>query len=267
MRILYLILVCMMSIGSAGAADGFLRVEGQNIVKPNGERLYIQGTNLGNWLNPVARHYKNETAVLGYGLMNEALATYFNDEYDELTEKLGALYTEAVKAVRQEDKNHIIILGGANWNTRFEMLDMSADEQLMIECHRYGGEPVREAIQNFIEPQQKTNRPMYMGEIGHGTMEWQTKFVQVMKDCNIGYTFWPYKKLDNSCMVAIKRPEGWERIVEFAEGTRNSYAAIREARKKLPQQEAMKILRTFLDNILFDKCMVQEDYVTSMGMK
>ena len=41
-----------MTIGSAGAADGFLRVEGQNIVKPNGERLYIQGTNLGNWLNP-----------------------------------------------------------------------------------------------------------------------------------------------------------------------------------------------------------------------
>ena len=68
-------------------------------------------------------------------------------------------------------------------------------------------------------------------------------------------------------MVAIKRPEGWERIVEFAEGTRNSYAAIHEARKKLPQQEAMKILRTYLDNILFDKCMVQEDYVTSMGMK
>ena len=52
MRILYVILVCMMTIGSAGAADGFLRVEGQNIVKPNGERLYIQGTNLGNWLNP-----------------------------------------------------------------------------------------------------------------------------------------------------------------------------------------------------------------------
>ena len=86
----------------------------------------------------IARHYKDETAVLGYGLMNEALATYFNDEYDELTEKLGALYTETVKAVRQEDKNHIIILGGANWNTRFEMLDSvtATEESLYARLYR-----------------------------------------------------------------------------------------------------------------------------------
>ena len=30
----------------------FVRVEGTDLVQPNGEKLYIQGTNLGNWLNP-----------------------------------------------------------------------------------------------------------------------------------------------------------------------------------------------------------------------
>ena len=33
----------MMTIGSAGAADGFLRVEGQNIVKPDGEKAVHSG--------------------------------------------------------------------------------------------------------------------------------------------------------------------------------------------------------------------------------
>ena len=30
----------------------FVRIDGQNLVKPDGSRLYIVGTNLGNWLNP-----------------------------------------------------------------------------------------------------------------------------------------------------------------------------------------------------------------------
>ena len=37
---------------TASARDKFVRVEGPNLVKPDGKQLYIQGTNLGNWLNP-----------------------------------------------------------------------------------------------------------------------------------------------------------------------------------------------------------------------
>ena len=215
----------------------------------------------------IARHYKNEPVILGYELMNEALATHFNKDYDRLSKLLAQLYRETAEAVRKVDRNHIIILGGANWNTRFEMLEIDYDPNLMIECHRYGGEPTTEAIRYYIETQKKTNRPMYMGEIGHGSIEWQTRFSETMERANIGYTYWPYKKVDNSCMMGIIRPEGWQRVVDFAEATRDNYRAIRSEREKLPQDDAMALLRAFLQNVSFERCKVQEDYIKSMRLK
>ena len=37
---------------AVSATGRFVRVEGENLVRADGSRLYITGTNLGNWLNP-----------------------------------------------------------------------------------------------------------------------------------------------------------------------------------------------------------------------
>ena len=42
--------------------------------------------------------------------------------------------------------------------------------------------------QNNIAFIKKTGLPMYMGEIGHNSDEWQARFCQVMREANIGYT-------------------------------------------------------------------------------
>ena len=36
----------------AAAPEGFVKVQGTDLVKPDGTKLFIKGTNLGNWLNP-----------------------------------------------------------------------------------------------------------------------------------------------------------------------------------------------------------------------
>ncbi len=33
-------------------ADAFVRIDGTDLVQPDGQKLFIRGTNLGNWLNP-----------------------------------------------------------------------------------------------------------------------------------------------------------------------------------------------------------------------
>lgn len=72
--------------------------------------------------------------------------------------------------------------------------DSTYDDKLMYTCHRYGGPATKEAITHYINFRDSINRPMYMGEFGHNTMEWQRDFVKVLKENNIGYTFWPYKR-------------------------------------------------------------------------
>ena len=51
----------------------------------------------------------------------------------------------------------------------------------MYTCHRYGGDPTEEAIQEFIAFRDSVNLPMYMGEIGHNTSEWQSSFCKSWK--------------------------------------------------------------------------------------
>ncbi len=40
------------STDSSLPEEAFVRVQGQDLIKPDGTKLYIVGTNLGNWLNP-----------------------------------------------------------------------------------------------------------------------------------------------------------------------------------------------------------------------
>jgi hypothetical protein len=217
------------------------------------------------WKN-IAAYYVNEPTILGYELMNEAVATYFEPEYNDLFPSLESLYRRGVEEIRKVDQNHIILLGGACWNSNFECIkDWSYDDNIMATCHRYGGEPTAEAIQHYLDVQKKYNIPMYMGEFGHNTMEWQSNFSKVLTDCNIGYTFWPYKKVDSSCMMGITRPENWKTVVDFAEGTRDTYQAIREARPD--QKVALDLMNKFLENVKFENCTPQEDYIQSMNLK
>lgn len=214
----------------------------------------------------IAAYYVNEPTILGYELMNEAVATYFEPEYATLFPKLEALYRRGVEEIRTVDQNHIILIGGACWNSNFECItDVSYDDNVMFTCHRYGGEPTAEAIQHYLDVQQKFNRPMYMGEFGHNTMEWQSNFSKILTDKNIGYTYWPYKKVDDSCMNAVVRPEGWKLIVDFSEADRSTYAAIREARPD--QAHALELMNQYLENIKCAKCVPQTDYIQSMNLK
>lgn len=213
----------------------------------------------------IARHYRDESTILGYELMNEPIAHYFENK-DSLYTLLQPLYKRAVKAIRTVDQNHVILLGGAHWNSFFFMFDdWMFDKNIMFTCHRYGGPATKEAIKEYIDFRDKTQLPMYMGEIGHNTMEWQAQFVEVMKQNNIGYTFWPYKKIDDSCMMGIPRPEGWDStIVKFSETSRNSYQEWREARPR--QAEALRLLMQYAENCRFDRCQPQTEYIQSMGL-
>ena len=401
----FLTLVVLATVSFVAAPAGFVRVDGPNLVKPDGTKLFIQGTNLGNWLNPegymfglsrtnsawmidlmikeavgpdfaaefwrlfkdnyitrkdiefiasqgantvrlpfnyklftdedymglmrdqdgfsridsvvtwcrdaglylildmhdcpggqtgdniddghgypwlfeskvsqdlfcdiwkrIARRYKDEAVILGYELANEPIAHYFENK-DALNQLLEPLYKRAVNAIREVDGNHVILLGGARWNSDFFMFtDWKFDHNIMYTCHRYGGDPTAEAIKDYIDFRDKTHLPMYMGEIGHNTDEWQSQFVKVMKENNIGYTFWPYKKIDNSCMMGITRPEQWDDIVvKFSETPRGTYKEWREAR---PDQETFrKLLLKYVENCRFENCQRQDSYISSMGLK
>ena len=212
----------------------------------------------------IAAYYQNEPVILGYELINEPIAPYFTN-VEELNAKLEGIHKMAVAAIRQVDKKHIILLGGAQWNGNFKPFkDATYDDKLMYTCHRYGGEPTKEAIQAIINFRDSVNLPMYMGEIGHNTDEWMHRFCKVMEENNIGWTFWPYKKMDNSAFVGVTPPAHWDLVTQFSESNRASYKDIRDSR---PEQElAKKTMMDFIEACKFKNCVIQKSYIEALGL-
>ena len=61
----------------------------------------------------IAEHYKDNPTVIGYDLLNEPIAHYFEADFDMLNTALEPLYKRITTSIRTVDTNHIIFLGGA----------------------------------------------------------------------------------------------------------------------------------------------------------
>lgn len=230
------------------------------LVSPESQKLFLD-----IWTK-IASRYKNEPVILGYDLLNEPIAPYFGDDMPKLNAALEPLYKRAVAAIRQVDKNHVILLGGAQWDGNFDVFsDWKFDDKIMYTCHRYGGGTNADAIRKIIDFRDKTNLPMYMGEIGHNKNAWIASFCKTMEDNNIGFTFWPYKKMgDSTSFVHVNQPENWEKIIEFTEKPRGTYKEVREARPD--QALVQKIMLDYIESCKFANCTKNVNYIKAMGL-
>lgn len=214
----------------------------------------------------VAAHYANDTIVLGYDLLNEPIAHYFMEDASYLNDKLEPLYKRCVEAIRSVDTNHIVLLGGAQWNGNFSVFkDSTFDDKLMYTCHRYWCDTTQADIQDFVNFRDSVNLPMYMGETGENTDEWIAGWTRLMNKNNIGWHYWPYKKMvPGSCMLTIPTPENWELIVEYTKQDRSDFANIRKVR---PDQALVrKAMSDLLENMRFQNCKINDGYILAMGM-
>jgi aryl-phospho-beta-D-glucosidase BglC (GH1 family) len=213
----------------------------------------------------IAKHYANESAIIGYDLLNEPIAPYFSNT-DEINKQLEPVYKMVTAAIRQVDKNHIVILGGAQWDGNFTVFhDWKFDDKMMYTCHRYWCDTLQANVQDFVDFRNKTNRPIYMGETGENTDVWVDAYRRLLEKNSIGWHFWPYKKMEKtSCMVSVKVPEEWSEIITFTQQDRSSFEKIRKAK---PSTEKVKnALKQLLENIKAENCSKNAGYIKALGM-
>ncbi len=215
------------------------------------------------WRHLAAR-YANETIVLGYDILNEPIAHYFDKE--KLNPLLEPFYKRVTKAIREVDKNHIIILGGAQWDSDFSVFGPPFDDKLVYTFHKYWTPPTREVITHYTDFRDKYNAAIWMGESGENTNEWIAEFRQTLEKDNIGWAFWPYKKLDSSRgILSITPPVGYETIIDFSKNFDVSYGYIRDS--KIDYPKVKEILFNYLENIKLKNCTVNSEYLKALGLK
>lgn len=215
------------------------------------------------WKN-IARKYSNEPIILGYDLLNEPIAHYFNK--DSLNHLLVPFYKELTKEIRAVDQNHILFLGGAQWNTNFSVFNTPIDPNVVYTFHLYKDQPVKASIQRFLDFRDKYNAPIYAGETGENTDEWIFKFRSLLDEHQIGWHFWPYKKMDSPKNIAsVKMPENYNLVIAYAESPRNSYKQMREL--KIDRPKIKKALNDYLELIKFENNQQNEGYIKALGFK
>jgi endoglucanase len=76
----------------------------------------------------IADHYKNETWVAGYNLLNEPA--------DESRKAIGPFYSRLVKAIRAVDPYHVLFVDGNTYATEFDVFEEQWDNTVYT-CHDY----------------------------------------------------------------------------------------------------------------------------------
>jgi len=207
--------------------------------------------------------YKNDSIVIGYDLLNEPIAHYFDK--DKLNPLLEPFFKRLTAAIRTVDKNHIIFIAGAQWNSNFSVFGKPFDDNLVYTFHKYWTPSTKEVVQDYIDFGEKYQVPIWMGESGENTNEWITEFRTMLEKENIGWCFWPYKKLNSERgITSIVPPTDYDLLINFANKFDVSYGYIRDNK---PDQGKIKlILNQYLENIKLKNCIINSDYLKALGL-
>jgi len=213
----------------------------------------------------IAAHYKNETIIIGYDLLNEPIAHYFDKT--KLNPSLEPVYKKITAAVRAVDKNHLLFLGGAQWDSNFEPFGKPFDSKLVYTFHKYWTSPGKEVIQDYIDFGNKYNVPIYCGETGENEDAWVEAFRKTLDSNNIGWHYWPYKKLDNTKgIVSFNKPAGYDSVIVYGNTAKKNFEDIRK-NKPANIAEIKKALDGFLENCRFKNCLQNMGYIKALGFK
>jgi endoglucanase len=214
----------------------------------------------------LATHYRDEPVVLGYDLLNEPIPNF--PKLAPLNPSLEPLYKKLTGEIRKVDGHHILFLGGAQWDTNFAVFGKPFDANTAYTFHKYWTAPDESVIQQYVDFRERYDVPIWMGESGENTDEWIAQFVKTLEKNNIGWAFWPYKKMESPrSVVSVIPPADWGKIVEFAKLPRGT-GHVEERLKVRPEQET--IARAFdelLESVHVQKCRVNEGYLRALGMR
>jgi hypothetical protein len=213
----------------------------------------------------LATHYHDESTVLGYDLLNEPIPHF--PKLAPLNPLLEPLYKKLSGEIRKVDTHHILFLGGAQWDSNFSVFGKPFDTNVAYTFHKYWTAPDESVLKQYIDFRERYDVPIWMGESGENTDEWIAQFVKALEKNNIGWAFWPYKKMEkSSAVVTIIPPADWGQIVEFAKLPRDT-GHVEDRLKVRPEQATInRVFAALPESIRLQKCRVNAEYLKALGM-
>jgi len=198
----------------------------------------------------IAEHYKDENWIGGYDLLNEP-----KWNLPPNNQPLRDLYIRLTDTIRAVDNNHLLFIEGNWFATDFNGLTPAWDENMAYSFHKYWSGNTQSSIQYLIDLRNSTNRPLWLGETGENSNKWFTDCVELMKTNNIGWAWWPHKKIQSIAgpLSAYLLPAYQNLINYWTNGGTPP-----------PVTTAMNALMAQANMLLIENCVYQKDVIDAL---
>jgi len=212
----------------------------------------------------LAHRYKNEKWIGGYDVLNEPNWSFEHpgDRKNHGTEDtenapLRKLLMDITTAIRSEDANHIIFIEGNGWANNYAGILPPWDKNLVVSFHKYWNKNDVASIQKFLDIRDQYNVPLWLGESGENDNQWYRDCIHLMESHDIGWCWWPLKKIGVNNPFEVTMPEGYAKIVEYWKGKAPKPSA----------DEAYKALMQLAENYKTQNLVVHYDVLHALFQK
>jgi hypothetical protein len=189
--------------------------------------------------NKIAERYQDNPWIGGYDIINEPnwnfSSTNPNGCDETKNNPLRSLQINITEAIRKVDTNHLIIIEGNCWGNNYNGIFPLWDENMALSFHKYWNTNDKGSIQQMVTYRDSYNVPIWLGESGENSNVWFTDAIKLVESNNIGWAFWPMKKIDNIAgITSVNEPKGYNNLLEYWKGKTVSLSVI-EANTTLQQ--------------------------------
>ncbi len=207
----------------------------------------------------IANRYKDNQWIGAYDIINEPnwnfTGTNKNGCDEKLNQPLRELQVEITKAIREVDANHMIIIEGNCWGNNYDGIFPLWDSNMALSFHKYWNNNDVNSIQKMLDYRTTYNVPIWLGESGENSNVWFTEAISLMEKNNIGWAFWPMKKIDNIAgITSVSITDDYKKLLDYW-----------TTRKNKPSKEFVyKTLMQIAENYKMDNLTIKKDVLDSM---
>jgi endoglucanase len=208
----------------------------------------------------LAGRYAGEAWVGGYDIINEPNWGFAGDTADLHGIKepgnapLRQLMVDITTAIRAVDKRHMIIIEGNGWGNNYRGILPTWDNNLVLSFHKYWNPNTEDAIRGYLNLREKYNIPLWLGESGENDDKWFHDAVRLAESHDIGWSWWPLKKIGTSQPLEVIMPPGFQQLVDYWV----------KGGPKPTEQEAEEGLNALLENIRLEATIVHRDVLDAL---
>ncbi|MXV17087.1 cellulase family glycosylhydrolase [Hufsiella ginkgonis] len=172
----------------------------------------------------LAERYVNEPWIGAYDIINEPnwgfedLANDKNGIKEKKNVPLRKLMVDITKAIREVDKNHLVVIEGNGWGNNYNGILPAWDNNMALSFHKYWSYNDPGSVNHMLKMRDEYNIPVWLGETGENSNVWFTEAIRLFETNNIGWAWWPLKKLGFNNPMEIRSNLNYDAVVNYFNG-------------------------------------------------